>query len=246
MIAEQGCCDCSRTMKEGPDIAHIVGLMGDPAHASMLTALMSGNALTVSELAAEAGVTIQTASSHLSKLDYGGLLRPRKQGRHKYFSLSNKDVAHVLESLMGLAAGAGHLRNRTGPKDAALRKARVCYNHLAGDMGTQLFDSLTAQRYLARDGEDLILTDNGADFVTGFGIDLSSLCGHRCPLCRECLDWSERRSHLAGRLGRAFLTRFEQLSWASRDQNSRVVRFTKNGANKFQQSFSMMGWPHSA
>jgi hypothetical protein len=90
-----------------------------------------------------------------------------------------------------------------------LRKARVCYNHLAGDMGTLLFDSLTAQRYLAWDGEDLMLTDNGADFVTGFGIDLSSLRGHRSPLCRECLDWSERRSHLAGCLGRAFLTRFE-------------------------------------
>ena len=142
---------------------------------------------------------------------------------------------------MRLAAGAGLLRNRTGPKDAALRKERVCYNHLAGDMGTQLFDSLTAQRYLDRDGEDLILTDNGADFVTGFGIDLSSLRGHRSPLCRECLDWIERRSHLAGRLGWAFLTRFEQLSWASRDPNSRVVRFTKKGTNKFKQLFSMTG-----
>ena len=102
-IAEQECFDCRRTMKEGPDIAHSAALIGDPARASMLTALMSGKALTVSELAAEAGVTIQTARSHLSKLDYGGLLRPRKQGRHKYFSLFNNDVAHVLESLMGLA-----------------------------------------------------------------------------------------------------------------------------------------------
>ncbi|MEO0960637.1 MAG: winged helix-turn-helix domain-containing protein, partial [Pseudomonadota bacterium] len=122
-------------MKAGPDIAHIAALIGDPARANMLTALMSGKALTVSELAEEAGVTIQTASSHLSKLDEGGLLRPRKQGRHKYFTLASDDVAHVLEGLMGLAAGSGYLRKRTGPRDAELRRARVCYNHLAGDMG---------------------------------------------------------------------------------------------------------------
>lgn len=106
-------------MKEGPDIAHVATLIGDPARANMLTALMSGKALTVSELAEEAGVTIQTASSHLSKLDAGGLLRPRKQGRHKYFSLANDDVAHVLEGLMGLAAGAGQLRKRTRTEGCA-------------------------------------------------------------------------------------------------------------------------------
>ncbi|MDA0704997.1 MAG: winged helix-turn-helix domain-containing protein, partial [Proteobacteria bacterium] len=162
-------------MKEGPDVAHIAALIGDPARANMLTALMSGKALTVSELAEEAGVTIQTASSHLSKMDQGGLLRPRKQGRHKYFSLANEDVAHVLEGLMGLAAGSGHLRKRVGPKDAELRKARVCYNHLAGDMGTQLFDSLLAQNHIDTDGEDLSLTDTGGEFAVGFGIDLDAL-----------------------------------------------------------------------
>ncbi len=226
-------------MKEGPDIAHIAALIGDPARANMLTALMSGKALTVSELSEEAGVTIQTASSHLSKLDAGGLLRPRKQGRHKYFSLANDEVAHVLEGLMGLAAGSGHLRKRTGPKDIELRKARVCYNHLAGDMGTQLFDSLMAQGHLAIHGEDLILTATGANFATGFHIDLDSLRSNRTPLCRECLDWSERRSHLAGSLGRAFLSRFEDLSWASRDQKTRVVTFSRIGAQEFERLFAM-------
>jgi len=225
-------------MKEGPDIAHIAALIGDPARANMLTALMSGKALTVSELAEEAGVTIQTASSHLSKLDTGGLLRPRKQGRHKYFSLANDDVAHVLEGLMGLAAGSGHLRTRTGPKDSELRKARVCYNHLAGDMGTQLFDSLMAQGHLAVGGEDLILTETGTEFATGFQIDISTLRAKRTPLCRECLDWSERRSHLAGSLGRAFLSRFEELSWAKRDQKTRVVTFSQSGAKEFQRLFA--------
>lgn len=226
-------------MKEGPDIAHIAALIGDPARANMLTALMSGKALTVSELAEEAGVTIQTASSHLSKLDAGGLLRPRKQGRHKYFSLANDEVAHVLEGLMGLAAGSGHLRKRTGPKDTELRKARVCYNHLAGDMGTQLFDSLIAQGHLAMNGEDLTLTETGANFATSFQIDLDTLRNNRTPLCRECLDWSERKSHLAGSLGRAFLSRFEELSWASRDQKTRVVTFTQNGAEEFERLFAV-------
>lgn len=226
-------------MKEGPDIAHVAALIGDPARANMLTALMSGKALTVSELAEEAGVTIQTASSHLSKLDDGGLLRPRKQGRHKYFSLANDDVAHVLEGLMGLAAVSGHLRKRTGPKDAALRQARVCYNHLAGDMGTQMFDSLIARGHLRLEGDNLTLTQSGEAFVADIGIDVAMLRKGKSPLCRECLDWSERRSHLAGSLGRALLSRFEDLAWAKRDQKTRVVSFSINGANEFERLFSV-------
>ncbi|MCH2065590.1 MAG: winged helix-turn-helix domain-containing protein [Shimia sp.] len=224
-------------MKEGPDIAHVAALIGDPARANMLTALMGGKALTVSELAEEAGVTIQTASSHLSKLDGGGLLRPRKQGRHKYFSLANDDVAHVLEGLMGLAAGSGRLRKRTGPKDAALRQARVCYNHLAGELGTQMFDSLIMQGHLVFDGDDLHLTRSGQAFVTELGIDLAELRKNKSTLCRECLDWSERRSHLAGSLGRAFLSRFEGLSWAKRDQTTRVISFSANGIAEFKRLF---------
>lgn len=224
-------------MKEGPDIAYVAALIGDPARANMLTALISGKALTVSELAEEAGVTIQTASAHLSKLDDGGLLRPRKQGRHKYFSLANNEVAHVLEGLMGLAANAGHLRKRTGPKDAALRQARVCYNHLAGTMGTQMFDALMAAGHVELKGDDLHLTETGARFVADFGIDLDELRSRKTPLCRECLDWSERRSHLAGSLGRAFLTRFEELNWATRDAGTRVVNFTDRGAVGFHKLF---------
>lgn len=225
-------------MKEGPDIAYVAALIGDPARANMLTALLSGKALTVSELAEEAGVTIQTASAHLSKLDEGGLLRPRKQGRHKYFSLANDEVAHVLEGLMGLAAQAGHLRKRTGPRDAALRQARVCYNHLAGTMGTQMFDALIAAGHLELCDDDLRLTEAGAEFAEGFGIDLGALRARKTPLCRECLDWSERRSHLAGSLGRAFLSRFEELNWVTRDKGSRVVRFSRQGAEAFQRQFS--------
>ncbi|WP_208347412.1 ArsR/SmtB family transcription factor [Pseudaestuariivita rosea] len=224
-------------MKEGPDIASIAALIGDPARANMLTALMSGKALTASELANEAGITLQTTSSHLAKLDDGGLIRQRKQGRHKYFSLTSDDVAHVLESLMGLAAGAGHLRTRTGPKDTAMRKARVCYNHLAGDMGIQLFDGLIARQHLVTDGKEPVLTETGQQFVVDFGIDLDALKAKKSPLCKECLDWSERRSHLAGSLGRAFMHRFEDLGWSTRDSASRVVRFSPAGEQDFNRLF---------
>lgn len=225
-------------MKEGPDIARLAALIGDPARANMLTALMSGKALTATELAAEAGVTSQTASSHLAKLDAGGLLRPRKQGRHKYFSLANDDVASVLEGLMGLAAKEGHLRTRTGPKDTALRKARVCYNHLAGDMGTQMFDSLQQHGFLTL-SDDLQLTQKGAGFMADFGIDLVQLQSQKSPLCKECLDWSARRSHLAGSLGRAVLSRMEALKWAHRSPNSRAVAFSARGTEAFGAYFGL-------
>ncbi|MDI3336726.1 helix-turn-helix transcriptional regulator [Defluviimonas aestuarii] len=222
-------------MKDGPDIARIAALIGDPARANILTALMSGKALTATELAREAGVTLQTTSGHLAKLERGGLTRALKQGRHKYVSLADDEVARVLEALMGLAAKAGHLRTRTGPRDEALRKARVCYNHLAGDMGTRLYDRFIVRGYLGRDGESLILTGSGAAFVRDFGIDLDALDKGRAPLCRDCLDWSERRAHLAGSLGRVLLTRFEELGWARRDPATRVVHFSQSGESQFDR-----------
>lgn len=226
-------------MQEGPDISRVAALIGDPARANMLMALMSGKALTATELAAEAGITPQTASSHLSRLYEGGLVRPRKQGRHKYFSLAGDEVGGLLETMMGLAASAGHLRTRTGPKDTALRKARVCYNHLAGDMGTRLFDALADRRYLLTGEDTLLLTEAGAAFMQEFGIDLDRLSRAKSPLCRQCLDWSERRSHLAGSLGRSLLTRFEQLGWAKIDRSTRVVTFSPQGERHFRTTFSI-------
>ena len=224
-------------MKEGPDIALLGSLIGDPARANMLTALMSGKALTASELAGEASVTVQTASTHLGKLQSGGLIRQRKQGRHRYFSLADDDVGAVLESMMGLAAKKGHTRTRTGPKDPALRKARVCYNHLAGELGVRLLDSLSARGLVIEDGDMLDLTGSGEAFVTGFGIDMDGLKASRRPLCKSCLDWSARRSHLAGSLGTAFLQRFYEQGWAKREDGTRVVRFTKRGEAEFLEHF---------
>jgi DNA-binding transcriptional ArsR family regulator len=224
-------------MKEGPDIARVAALIGDPARANMLTALMAGKMLTAGELAREAGVTLPTASSHLSKLELGGLVAPRKQGRHKYFSLSSVDVASVLEALMGLAAGKGHLRTRTGPRDENLRRARVCYNHLAGDMGIQLFESFRRRGFTHGVGEAIDLSDRGHAFLVEIGIDVHALGRGRTRLCRECLDWSARRPHLAGSVGRALLTHFEAGGWARRERETRAVRFTREGEARFHDLF---------
>jgi DNA-binding transcriptional ArsR family regulator len=221
-------------MKEGPDIARVAALLGDPARANMLTALMSGRALTAAELAQEAGVTPQTASSHLAKLEAGQIVVPRKQGRHRYFTLSGPDIVEALEVLMGIANRVGHNRVRTGPKDPELRKARVCYDHLAGDMGVALFDGLLKRQLIETDRNGIGLTASGVVFAGEFGIDLDSLRAKRRPLCRECLDWSARRSHLAGSFGAALLDRFYDLGWAKRVPDSRIVRFSPAGEKSFR------------
>ena len=141
----------------------VASLVGDPARANMLTALMTGRALTASELAQEAGITPQTASSHLSKLEAGGLIEPEKQGRHRYYRLTGEDVAGVLEMLEGLAARVGHMRVRTGPKDPALRRARICYDHLAGDLGVQMLDSMRTQSLVRQKKQDIELTPKARD-----------------------------------------------------------------------------------
>jgi DNA-binding transcriptional ArsR family regulator len=227
-------------MKAGPDIAMVAALVGDPARSNMLTALMTGRALTASELAQEAGVTPQTASSHLAKLEAGGLIEPEKQGRHRYYRLTGADVAGVLEGLAGLAARAGHMRVRTGPKDPALRRARICYDHLAGDLGVQMLDSMKRQRLVRASKQAIELTHEGRRFMAdALQIDTDALAHPRRPVCKACLDWSERRHHLAGTLGAALMARFTELKWAARDDapGSRVVNFTRSGEKRFAALF---------
>ena len=217
-------------MKEGPVIASVAALLGDPARANILTALIDGRALTVSELARAAGVTIQTASGHLAKLSDAQLLVGEKQGRHRYFRLSGPDVAQVLEALMGLAERTGAVRVRTGPRDEALRAARICYDHLAGERGVDMLASLRRRNLIAGE-EDLELTPAGRRFFVDFGIDVKALEQGRRPVCRACLDWSERRSHLGGALGAAILTEVIGRNWARRD--GRTLAFTPPGLKQF-------------
>ena len=226
-------------MKEGPDIAQIGALIGDPARANMLTALMGGKALTATELAAAGGITVQTASSHLAKLEAGRLLAQRKQGRHRYFTLADDSVGKLLESLMGFAAGRGHLRHQPGPKEPALRKARICYDHLAGDYGVRMLDSLIASGCIETLDEGLSLTPQGEGHLRQVGIDASSLKTSRRPLCRSCLDWSERRAHMAGSLGKALLGHVFDAGWARRLDGSRSVVFSPDGERQFLRHFPL-------
>lgn len=236
VIAVRQCFGYDRSMKDGPVIATIASLIGDPARANILTALMDGRALTVSELANAAGVTVQTASGHLSKLSEANLLKAEKQGRHRYFRLSGADVAHVLEALMGLAQRTGAVRVRTGPKDAALREARVCYDHLAGESGVQLLNGITQRGLVISQDENIHLTDDGARFFYEFGIDLESLQKGRRPVCLHCLDWSERRHHLGGALGASLLNAMLDKQWIRRSEG-RVLTFTSKGRSAFENTF---------
>src|SRR5436190_5039606 len=181
-------------MKLGPDITRIAAVLGDPARANMLSALMAGQALTAGELAREAGVTPQTASSHLARLEDAGLLTRRIQGRHNYFALAGPDVAEVLEQLAVMAERAGHLRTRPGPKDPAMRRARVCYDHLAGDAGVAMLDSLIAAGRIADHDGALALTEAGHAFALEFGVAMAA--SWRRPICTVSLYWSVRSSHL--------------------------------------------------
>jgi len=218
-------------MKDGPNIARIAALIGDPGRANMLSALMSGKALTARELAEEAGITPQTASAHLAQLAKGGLTSEARQGRHKYVSLANDDVATALEALMGIAARSGQLRTRPGPRDTALRHARVCYDHLAGDVAIDLSDRLVTAGFVTADAQ-MSLTEQGRHHLAEQGLTLGA--GRR-PECRGCLDWSARRMHLAGRLGAALLNHVFAAGWARRLPDSRVVEFTQEGKTAFSR-----------
>jgi len=221
-------------MREGPDISVVAALIGNPASANMLMALMAGPALTASELAQEAGISLATASGHLAKLAGAGLVSLARQGRHRYFRLADPDVALALEGLMPLAARAGHLRTRTGPRDPELRHARSCYDHLAGNLAVKVFDRLVTRRLLAVRGDAISTTDAGRRFFATAGIDLAALQAKRRPLCRCCLDWSERRYHLAGTLGAALLDHVLSRRWAVREARTRIVRFSPAGERSLE------------
>jgi DNA-binding transcriptional ArsR family regulator len=226
-------------MKTGPNIVAIAALIGDRARADILTALMTGKALTATELADEAGVTKQTASTHLAKLMDRNLLALEQQGRHRYFRLADADVAQMLESLMGVAQRTGSVRLQTGPSEPALRRARVCYDHLAGDLGVQVFESLQRQRMLRVVGEGAELTARGNEFCRELAIDIEALAKMRRPLCRLCLDWSVRRHHLAGAVGAALLDLCFKRVWAKRAKNSRIVTFTVSGEKALRDYFAI-------
>jgi DNA-binding transcriptional ArsR family regulator len=216
-------------------MASIAALLGDPARANILTALMDGRALTAKELAFAAHVSPQTASGHLARLTDASLLAVERQGRHRYFRLASPLVGQMMESVMAVA-GPESTTPTTWRGGEALRTARTCYDHLAGRLGVALADSLTEQGHLALSADGGELTGQGRAFFQTFGAEPPA--GKRV-FCRPCLDWSERRPHIAGRLGAALATRCLDLRWIERQRDSRAVTITAVGAKGFADTFGV-------
>ncbi len=216
-------------MPNMPDLAAIAALVGDPTRARMLTALMDGRARTATELALEGGVTPSTTSSHLNRLTDAGLVTIASQGRHRYFRIATPEVAAAIEGLMSIASPSSSRSPRLGPADEKLRRARVCYDHLAGEVAVGLLERLREKHLVEGSDDAIALTPRGEAWCRRVGIDLPALRASRRRLCRPCLDWSERKTHLAGSLGAALLGRMMTLRYARRERDSRVVVLSPRG-----------------
>lgn len=229
-------------------IAEVAAVVGEPARAAMLTVLMDGRALTAAELAAVAGVTPQTASTHLARLLAVALLSVERQGRHRYHRLASPSVARMLEGLMQHASSQDWSKRapRTGPRDEALRRARTCYDHLAGRLGVAIADTLVSSGHVEVQDEAGLITVAGARFFVKAGIllpDVATAAAKKRlvsrPLCRMCLDWSERRPHLAGRLGAAICRHGFEANWLRRIDGTRAVAVTPKGEVGFRKVFGL-------
>jgi DNA-binding transcriptional ArsR family regulator len=222
-------------MTDPNGIAATAALLGDPARANMLAALMDGRSLTAKELAYAAHVTPQTASGHLAKLADGGLLTANRQGRHRYYRLASPLVGQMLEGVMAVAGPAPtHPGSWRGGE--ALRTARTCYDHLAGRLGVALADALSERGHVALSADGGEVTATGALFLDEFG---AAPAPGRRVFCRPCLDWSERRPHLAGRVGAALACRCFELGWIARQRDTRAVAITAAGRDGFRQRFGI-------
>jgi DNA-binding transcriptional ArsR family regulator len=226
-------------MITGPLIAEIAALVGEPARATMLSALLDGRALTATELAFAARVTPQTASTHLAKLTQAGLLSPIRDGRHRYFRLASPKVAEMLDGIMAVAL---ENRPRYRPLSRQARElsvARICYDHLAGRLSVDLTDFFTTREYIMLGEEAAEITEAGTKFLSEFGVDLFAVSSARRHLCRWCLDWTERRPHIAGAVGAALTKRCFDLGWTERMKHSRAVIVTASGKRGFLETFGI-------
>jgi DNA-binding transcriptional ArsR family regulator len=222
-----------------PHLAEVANLVGDLARANILLALMDNRALTAKELAYAARVSSQTTSSHLGKMTDAKLLQVCKQGRNRYYRLASPLVAQMVEAIMVVAADRlPRLRPLSKPADE-LRAARSCYDHLAGRLGVALADALRARGFIILEPEGAQLTQHGMDFLGKLGLKMDVLPRARRVFCRPCLDWSERRYHVAGRLGALFLGFCLDRRWLERRCDSRALQITRLGARQFAEVFQI-------
>lgn len=240
------------------DISIPAALLADPSRARVLLALADGRALPASVLASEAGVAASTASEHLAKLTDAGMLSVERHGRHRYYRIASPEVVRAIEALAQIAPQAPIKSLRQHTRAHALRRSRLCYDHLAGRLGVALMDALISQGALqGGDGThhpdqaptdrlsasghdvDYRLTDSGATLLREFGIDLPVISARRRPLIRYCLDWTEQRHHLAGALGAAVASRLLELDWLRRTPQHRAVRLTDTGRAGLRATFGI-------
>lgn len=216
-------------------LAAVGALLGEPARTRILTALLTGCALTAKELAYFAGVTAPTASSHLSRLVAGDLLVMEKQGRCHYYRLKSPEVAYAIEGLMTVAPAPVNGWPPNHRVEPALRDARLCYDHLAGRLGVSLCDVMLRRDYVVLMDGGGELTGAGERFLTGLGADLEQARGAKRRYCRSCIDWTERRHHLSGAVGAALAQAFLERRWVLRIQDSRALTVTASGRKKLSE-----------
>lgn len=217
-------------MDPHPDIASAAALIADPARAAMLIMLVDGRAHPAGELACCAGVSAQTASSHLAKLLAGGLLSVTREGRHRYYRLASARVVSLLEHLASLGPGESKCRRAPNRAIERLRFARCCYDHLAGSLGVAITKAMLGRGYLAPgDGKAFIVPPRGVEWFGRLGVDVAAIAPGRHGIACQCLDWTEREHHLAGPLGTHFLERACDLGWFERPPSTRAVDVTPKG-----------------
>ncbi|MCB1335123.1 MAG: helix-turn-helix transcriptional regulator [Roseivivax sp.] len=233
-------------MSGAESISRIAALIAEPANAKTLSVLMTADEMTAPELSRAAGLTQRVTVDAISQLTHGGLVRVRKVGQRHYCKLTGPEVASTLQGLVQLDSAtrpsAAEPEDGTH-EDPALLKARLCHNHLAGEMGTRMYRSLFMRGVIVRVDDTLQLTEIGRQFVEGFGINLNNLgWGHsQASMCRPCLNWAKQQNHLAGSLGGAFLLRIYALGWAQRQRGSQIIRFTPEGEAAFKATFPVPG-----
>ena len=222
-----------------PQLAEVAQLVADPGRANILSTLMDGRSLSASELAVVAGVTPQTTSSHLAKLVQRELLTVEKRGRRRFYRLATPLIAQMLEGIMTVAVTGPPRFRPPSRMDAEMRRARTCYDHLAGELGVALADAMRDRALVVLDADAGELTAEGSEFLAGLGIDLTSPTRSRRAFCRPCLDWSERRPHLAGRVGASIAGLSLERGWIRRRSQGRSVEITADGIAAFGELFGV-------
>ena len=224
------------------DLAETALLLSDPGRTSIIMALLGNIALPAGQLAIVANVAPQTASSHLAKLVSGQILAVEQQGRHRYYRLANAEVAHAIEALLAITSSRSNgsrntklIPNKTGPT-GTLAYARTCYSHLAGRLAVEVVAAFERRDYLRRsEPKRFVVTKKGRGWLEALGVKAAESHWQQPQFARQCLDWTERRHHIAGELGAELLTQLRQLKWIAPVRGSRAVRVTIKGQEKFQE-----------